>query len=73
MMLHAVAVRLTPSDRASGMPKRACRAPRVYFRRFGAISPVEPAVLVHEVTGIGTGHPLEPGLVAVVAAAQQAG
>ena len=33
----------------------------------------EPAVLVHEVTGIGAGHPLEPGLVAVVAAAQQAG
>ena len=33
----------------------------------------EPAVLVHEVTGIGAGHPLEPGLVAVVTAAQQAG
>jgi len=33
----------------------------------------EPAALVHEVTGIGAGHPLEPGLVAVVAAAQQAG
>lgn len=31
----------------------------------------EPAVLVHEVTGIGAGHPLEPGLVSVVAAAQQ--
>ena len=32
----------------------------------------EPAALVHEVTGIGAGHPLEPGLVAVVTAAQQA-
>ena len=53
MMLHAVAVRLTPSDRASGMPKRACRAPRVYFRRFGAISPVEPAACVIAVLASG--------------------
>jgi mannitol-1-phosphate 5-dehydrogenase len=30
----------------------------------------EPTAFVHEVTGIGAGHPLEPGLVAVVAAAQ---
>src|SRR5688572_8962350 len=58
MMLHAVAVRLTPSDRASGMPKRACRAPRVYFRRFGAISPVEPAARAIPVLtrGCGRGH-----------------
>lgn len=30
----------------------------------------EPAALVHEVTGIGAGHPLEPGLVEVVEAAR---